>query len=127
MVFIIVKEYIGIYQKLTTLGLLIPGIAAFSLISLIPYMIIKPKMLCANENNEFYTCPIELACNTPYSVKVDDQSISNWIVDFKLHCKSDNELEIFLWLFLMGISFGVTFLVPLADYFGITLFMWCLC
>jgi len=102
---------------------MLPAIAIFQIIMLIPLMNISPAMLCAqNEHPDiFEQCSLSEACShNSYDIKVDiSKSLTNWLVTFHLYCESDNStLRLIEYLYFIGILAGSFFLAPLADYFG---------
>lgn len=107
------------YQCLALLFLMIPAVAIFSVVLMVPSMQMQPSVLCANEDGEFHPCTVEAACvpNTRYVVD-RTASVVNWVYDFGLLCESDSHLKMVSYFLLAGFCAGALIIAPLADYFG---------
>lgn len=111
----------GPYQKLALLGLILPAIAVFSTILMLPYMKVVPKLLCAHieDPDNYSPCTKTEACTNNYLWKVDtSNSIINWVVTYNLLCESEGFIKAIYYFFFGGFALGMVFLVPLVDYFG---------
>jgi len=107
------------YQCLALFFLMMPAIAIFSVILMVPSMQVQPNVLCATEDGGYHPCTIKAACDPNTNYIIDrSTSIINWIYDFGLLCESDSHLRIVSYLLLAGICAGSLIVAPLADYFG---------
>lgn len=92
------------------------------LVVFMPRMNDTPNLLCEGEAGHFHPCTDEELCKSGINVKANpDTGIVNWIVTFKLFCKTDKKelfLKVIYYFFFGGFFFGTLFIVPLADYFG---------
>lgn len=109
----------GNYQKLMLTGIILPGIAIFFIIVMMPYMQLVPNpILCKSADGKTTSvCSVEQACSNKYGYDLT-RSTSNWITDFGLLCQSTSFLKLIYYFFFGGFFLGATLLAPLADYFG---------
>lgn len=110
-----------LYQKLALVGLIVPGIAIFFVLVMMPSMMKVPELMCYKENAlEYYPCTVERACGYPptkFTINSKTSTV-NWLYDFDLICEPDYYLTVAYYFFFAGFALGSFLLASLADYWG---------
>ncbi len=112
---------LGRYQKLALLGLIIPGLAAFFVIMMMPLMEETPGLLCEQTDKTWISCTKEYVCSTSpaprYQVNPDGSWV-NWVYDFGLLCDKTVSFDMIYYFCVAGFFIGAVVITPIADYIG---------